>query len=126
VASLAFRLTVLTIAYAIVPISGCHLNPAVSLGLWAGGRFPANKLLPYIPAEVAGGVLYLIASGAPEFNVGNGVAANGYGVHPPGCYSMPAALLSEVVMTAFFPMIVLGASDKGEPQVLPRLRSASR
>ena len=73
----AFRSTVLTIAYAIVPISDCHLNPAVSLGPWAGGRFPANKLLPYIPAQVADGVLYLIASGAPEFNVGNGFAANG-------------------------------------------------
>jgi aquaporin Z len=118
--ALAFGLTVLTMAYAIGPISGCHLNPAVSVGLWAGGRFPANKLLPYIVAQVAGGivaggVLYLIASGAPGFNPASGFAANGYGVHSPGGYSMLAALLSEVVMTTFFLLIILGATDKRAP-----------
>jgi aquaporin Z len=118
--ALAFGLTVLTMAYAIGPISGCHLNPAVSIGLWAGGRFPASKLLPYIVAQViggvaAGGVLYLIASGAPGFDVANGFAANGYGAHSPGGYSMLAALLSEVVMTTFFLLIILGATDKRAP-----------
>jgi aquaporin Z len=118
--ALAFGLTVLTMAYAIGPISGCHLNPAVSVGLWAGGRFPANKLLAYIVAQVAGGivaggVLYLIASGAPGFNPASGFAANGYGVHSPGGYSMLAALLSEVVMTTFFLLIILGATDKRAP-----------
>lgn len=118
--ALAFGLTVLTMAYAIGPISGCHLNPAVSMGLWAGGRFPANKLLPYIVAQVAGGiaaggVLYLIASGAPGFDVANGFATNGYGAHSPGGYSMLAALLSEVVMTTFFLLIILGATDKRAP-----------
>ena len=118
--ALAFGLSVLTMAYAVGPVSGCHLNPAVSVGLWASGRFPANKLLPYIIAQVAGGiaaggVLYLIASGAPGFDVAGGFATNGYGAHSPGGYSMPAALLSEVVMTAFFLLIILGATDKRTP-----------
>src|SRR4249920_224357 len=105
--SLAFGLTVLTMAYAIGHISGCHLNPAVSVGLWAGGRFPANQLLPYIIAQVlgaiaAGGVLYLIASGKAGFDVSAGFASNGFGEHSPGAYSMNAALVCEVVMTALF------------------------
>lgn len=118
--ALAFGLSVLTMAYAIGPISGCHLNPAVSIGLWAGGRFPARHLLPYIVAQVAGGivaggVLYLIASGAPGFSVASGFATNGYGAHSPGGYSMLAALLSEVIMTTFFMLIILGATDKRAP-----------
>jgi aquaporin Z len=118
--ALAFGLSVLTMAYAIGPISGCHLNPAVSIGLWASRRFPANKLLPYIVAQVAGGivaggVLYLIASGAPGFDVAAGFAANGYGAHSPGGYSLLAALLSEIVMTAFFLLIFLGATDQRAP-----------
>lgn len=118
--SLAFGLTVLTMAYAIGHISGCHLNPAVSVGLWAGGRFPANKLLPYIVAQVlgaivAGGVLYVIASGAPGFDVSKGFASNGYGAHSPGGYSLQAALLTEVVMTMFFLLVILGATDKRAP-----------
>jgi aquaporin Z len=105
--SLAFGLTVLTMAFAIGHISGCHLNPAVSVGLWLGGRFPAAKLAPYIVAQVlgaiaAGAVLYLIASGAPGFDVSKGFASNGYGAHSPGGYSLAAAALTEVVMTAFF------------------------
>jgi aquaporin Z len=118
--SLAFGLTVLTMAFAIGHISGCHLNPAVSIGLWAGGRFPASKLGPYIGAQVlgaiaAGGVLYVIASGAPGFDVSKGFASNGYGAHSPGGYSMLAALVTEVVMTAFFLMIIMGATDKRAP-----------
>jgi aquaporin Z len=118
--SLAFGLTVLTMAFAIGHISGCHLNPAVSVGLWAGGRFPANKLLPYIVAQVlggiaAGGVLYVIASGAPGFDVAKGFASNGYGAHSPGGYSLLAALVSEVVMTMFFLLVILGATDKRAP-----------
>ncbi len=118
--SLAFGLTVLTMAYAIGHISGCHLNPAVSIGLWAGGRFPASKLLPYIGAQVigaiaAGGVLYIIASGAPGFDVSKGFASNGYGAHSPGGYSMLAALVTEVVMTMFFLIVILGATDKRAP-----------
>ncbi|BBB67479.1 aquaporin Z [Undibacterium sp. YM2] len=119
--SLAFGLTVLTMAYAIGHISGCHLNPAVSIGLWAGGRFPANKLLPYIVAQVlggivAGGVLYLIASGKAGFDVSGGFASNGYGEHSPGGYSMVAALVTEVVMTMMFLVIILGATDSRAPQ----------
>ena len=119
--SLAFGLTVLTMAYAIGHISGCHLNPAVSVGLWLGGRFPANKLLPYIVAQVAGaivagGVLYLIASGKPGFDVAAGFASNGYGEHSPGGYSLLAALVTEVVMTMMFLLIILGATDKRAPQ----------
>jgi aquaporin Z len=118
--SLAFGLTVLTMAFAIGHISGCHLNPAVSIGLWAGGRFPANQLLPYIVSQVlgaivAGGVLYLIASGASGFDLSKGFASNGFGAHSPGGYSMMAALLTEVVMTMFFLIIILGATDKRAP-----------
>jgi aquaporin Z len=118
--ALAFGLTVLTMAYAIGHISGCHLNPAVSVGLWAGGRFPAGKLAPYIAAQVlgaivAGGVLYVIASGAPGFDVSKGFASNGYGAHSPGGYSLAAALLTEVVMTLFFLLVILGATDKRAP-----------
>lgn len=119
--SLAFGLTVLTMAFAIGHISGCHLNPAVSIGLWAGGRFSANKLLPYIVAQVlggivAGGVLFLIASGKAGFDVSAGFASNGYGAHSPGGYSMTAALVTEVVMTMMFLIIILGATDKRAPQ----------
>ena len=118
--SLAFGLTVLTMAYAIGHISGCHLNPAVSVGLWAGGRFPANQLLPYIIAQVvggivAGGVLYLIASGKAGFEVSAGFASNGYGEHSPGGYSLLAALITEVVMTMMFLFVILGATDKRAP-----------
>lgn len=118
--SLAFGLTVLTMAYAIGHISGCHLNPAVSVGLWAGGRFPARDLAPYIAAQVLGGiaagaVLYLIASGAPDFDAAKGFASNGYGTRSPGGYSLLAALVTEVVMTLFFLLIILGATDKRAP-----------
>jgi len=118
--SLAFGLTVLTMAFAIGHISGCHLNPAVSVGLWAGGRFPANKLAPYIIAQVlgaiaAGGVLYVIASGADGFDVAKGFASNGYGAHSPGGYSLTAALVCEVVMTMFFLIVILGATDVRAP-----------
>ena len=118
--SLAFGLTVLTMAFAIGHISGCHLNPAVSIGLWAGGRFQANKLAPYIIAQVlgaiaAGGVLYVIASGAAGFDVTKGFASNGYGAHSPGGYSLTAALVCEVVMTMFFLIVILGATDKRAP-----------
>jgi aquaporin Z len=119
--SLAFGLTVLTMAYAIGHISGCHLNPAVSVGLWAGGRFPANQLPPYIAAQVvgavvAGGVLYLIASGNAAFDVSGGFASNGYGEHSPGGYSMQAALITEVVMTMMFVFVILGATDSRAPK----------
>jgi aquaporin Z len=119
--SLAFGLTVLTMAFAIGHISGCHLNPAVSIGLWIGGRFPASQLLPYIVAQViggvvAGGVLYLIASGKAGFDVSAGFASNGYGEHSPGGYSLQAALITEVVMTMMFLVIILGATDKRAPQ----------
>lgn len=119
--ALAFGLTVLTMAYAIGHISGCHLNPAVSIGLWAGGRFPANKLLPYIVAQVlgaivAGGILYIIASGKAGFNVAAGFASNGYGAHSPGGYSFLAALVTEIVMTMMFLLIILGSTDKRAPQ----------
>lgn len=119
--SLAFGLTVLTMAYAIGHISGCHLNPAVSIGLWAGGRFSSKELLPYIVAQVlgglaAGGILYLIASGKPGFDLAGGFASNGYELHSPGGYSMQAALLCEIVMTMMFLLIILGATDKRAPQ----------
>jgi aquaporin Z len=119
--SLAFGLTVLTMAYAIGHISGCHLNPAVSVGLCAGGRFPANQLIPYIAAQVigaivAGGVLFLIASGQAGFDVSAGFASNGYGEHSPGGYSMFSGLLTEIVMTMMFLIIILGATDKRAPQ----------
>lgn len=120
--SLAFGLTVLTMAYAIGHISGCHLNPAVSFGLWAGKRFPGSELLPYIVAQVigatiAGGVIYLIASGKPGFILSgsNPLATNGFGVHSPGGYSLLAAFITEVVMTFMFLMIILGATDHRAP-----------
>ena len=117
----AFGLTVLTMVYAIGPISGCHLNPAVSFGLWAGRRFPAAELAPYIIAQVLGaiagaGVLYVIASGGPGFELSNGFASNGYGAHSPGGYALAACLVTEVVMTFMFLMIILGATDKRAPQ----------
>jgi aquaporin Z len=119
--ALAFGLTVLTMAYTIGPISGCHLNPAVSIGLWAGGRFPASKVLPYIAAQVlggliAGGVLYVIASGKMGFDATSGFAANGYGEHSPGGYSMQAAFVTEVVMTMMFLFIIMGATSKQAAQ----------
>lgn len=119
--ALAFGLTVLTMAYAIGHISGCHLNPAVSIGLWAGGRFPAKKLAPYIIAQVlggivAGGVLYIIAAGNAGFSLSSGFAANGYGAHSPGGYTLLAALVTEVVMTMAFLFIIMGATDKRSPQ----------
>jgi aquaporin Z len=119
--ALAFGLTVLTMVYAIGHISGCHLNPAVSLGLWAGGRFSASELLPYIAVQVAGaiagaGVLYLIASGQAEFALETGFAANGFGEHSPGGYSLLAALVAEIIMTFMFLIIILGATDSRAPQ----------
>lgn len=118
--SCAFGLTVLTMAYAIGHISGCHLNPAVSIGLCVAGRFPAAKLFPYIASQVlgalvAGGVLYLIASGKAGFDVTAGFASNGYGAHSPGGYSLQAAAVTEVVMTMMFLVIILGATDKRAP-----------
>lgn len=118
--SLAFGLTVLTMAYAIGHISGCHLNPAVSVGLWAGGRFESKELLPYIVAQVlgaiaGGGILFLIASGKADFSVAAGFASNGYGDHSPGGYSLQAAFVTEVVMTMLFLVIILGATDKRAP-----------
>lgn len=119
--SFAFGLTVLTMAYAIGHISGCHLNPAVSIGLWAGGRFPANKLLPYIIAQVlggvvAGGILFLIVSGKADFVTIGDFASNGYGDHSPGKYSLLSAFVTEVVMTMMFLLIILGATDQRAPQ----------
>jgi len=118
--SLAFGLTVVTMAYAIGHISGCHLNPAVSIGLWVGGRFEAGKLLPYIVSQVigaivAGGVLYLIASGRAGFDVSSGFASNGYGEHSLGKFSFTAGLICEIVMTAMFLIVILGATDKRAP-----------
>ena len=118
--SLAFGLTVVTMAYAIGHVSGCHLNPAVSIGLWAGGRFEAKRLMPYIMAQVlgaivGGGVLYLIASGKAGFDVSTGFASNGFGEHSPGKYSLVAALLSEVVMTMMFLIVIMGSTDKRAP-----------
>jgi len=120
--ALAFGLTVVTMAYAIGHISGCHLNPAVSIGLWMGGRFDKKDLIPYIVAQVLGGIagagiLYLIASGKDGFDlVGSGFAANGYGEHSPGGYSMTAALVSEVVMTFMFLIVILGATHSKAPK----------
>lgn len=118
--SLAFGLTVLTMAYAIGHISGCHLNPAVSVGLCVGGRFPANQLLPYIVAQVIGGtigagILYLIASGQAGFDVTAGFASNGFGDHSPGGYTMMAALIAEVVMTMMFILVIMGSTDSRAP-----------
>ncbi len=120
--ALAFGLTVLTMAFAIGHISGCHLNPAVTVGLWAGGRFDTKDVAPYIIAQViggliAGGILYVIATGQAGFDVvGSGFAANGYGEHSPGQYSMLAALVSEIVMTMMFLIVIMGATDKRAPQ----------
>jgi aquaporin Z len=118
--SLAFGLTVLSGAYALGPISGGHFNPAVSVGLWAGGRFPAKLLLPYTIAQVLGGaagaaVLYLIASGAPDFSLGGGFASNGFGVHSPGGYSLAAGLACEVALTAMFLIVILGTTHDRAP-----------
>jgi|SRR5215813_482828 len=119
--SLAFGLTVLSMAYAIGHISGCHLNPAVSVGLWVGKRFPASELGPYIVAQVLGavtgsGVLYVIASGKEGFSTAAGFAANGYGAHSPGGYSLLAGIVTEAVLTGFFLLIILGSTDKRAPQ----------
>jgi len=119
--ALAFGLTVVTMAYAIGHVSGCHLNPAVSVGLCAGGRFPARDVLPYIAAQVTGAIagaaiVYAIASGAPGFNIAGGLASNGYGEHSPGQYSMMAGLLSEVVMTFIFLFVIMGATHGRAPQ----------
>jgi aquaporin Z len=116
----AFGLTLLTMAFAIGHISGCHINPAVSIGLWAGGRFSGKELVPYILAQVlggivAGGVLYLIASGKAGFSLADGFASNGYGEHSPGGYSLTAALIAEVVMTMMFLFIIMGATDERAP-----------
>jgi aquaporin Z len=118
--SFAFGLTLLTMVYTIGPVSGCHINPAVSIGLWAGGRFPASSLIPYILAQVAGGItgagaLYLIASGKAGFDLAGGFASNGFGEHSPGGYSLGACFVSEVVMTFMFLIIILGATDKRAP-----------
>jgi len=118
--SLAFGLTVLTMAYAVGHISGAHFNPAVTIGLWAGGRFPASEILPYVISQVLGaivaaGVLYVIASGAPGFDLAGGFASNGFGEHSPGGYGLTAALVCEVVMTLMFLVIILGATDRRAP-----------
>jgi aquaporin Z len=121
--ALAFGLSVLTMAYAIGHVSGCHLNPAVSFGLVVGGRFPAKELIPYVLAQVLGacsgaGVLYVIASGRADFSVTGGFASNGYGAHSPGGYSLFACLLAEVVLTGFFLLVIMGATDKRAPKAL--------
>jgi aquaporin Z len=118
--SLAFGLTVLTMAYAIGHISGCHLNPAVTLGLWAGGRHPAAEILPYVVAQVLGAIagaftLLMIASGQPGYEVASGLGANGFGAHSPGGYSLASGFLTEVVMTLLFLVIILGATDRRAP-----------
>ncbi len=118
--ALAFGLTLLTMAYAIGHISGCHINPAVSVGLWAGGRFPASEVIPYIIAQVIGGivaagVLYVIASGTAGFDLSNGFASNGYGAHSPGGYGLGSAAVCEVVMTLMFLFVIMGATDKRVP-----------
>lgn len=119
--ALAFGLTLLTMAYAIGHISGCHINPAVTVGLVVGKRFPASELLPYVVAQVAGGivaslVLYFIASGTAGFSLAGGFAANGYGAHSPGQYSLAACLLAEVVLTFMFLFVILGATDSRAPK----------
>jgi len=118
--ALAFGLTVMTMAFAIGHISGCHLNPAVSIGLWAGGRFPAKDLIPYIVAQVlgglaAGGILFIVASGHAGFDVTAGFATNGYGAHSPGGYTLLSALVIEIVMTMMFLFVIMGATDKRAP-----------
>ncbi len=119
--ALAFGLTVLTMAYAIGHVSGCHLNPAVTIGLWAGGRIKSADLLPYIISQILGaiagaGVLYLIASGQAGFDINNGLASNGYAEHSPGGYSLLSGFVIEVVMTFFFLMVILGATDNRAPK----------
>ncbi|MFT5232319.1 MAG: aquaporin Z [Candidatus Krumholzibacteriia bacterium] len=119
--SFAFGLTVLTMAFALGHISGCHLNPAVSFGLWAGGRFDKSELIPYIVAQVLGGiagagVLFVIASGQAGFDVTAGFASNGYGDHSPGGYTMVSALVCEIVMTFMFLLVILGATDARAPK----------
>ena len=121
--ALAFGLTVLTMAYAIGHISGCHLNPAVTFGLWAGGRIKANEILPYMVSQVLGGIagagiLYLIASGQMGFDLSGGFASNGYGEHSPGGYSLFSGFVTEVVMTFFFIFVILGATDERAPKGL--------
>jgi len=119
--SFAFGLTVLTMAYAIGHISGCHLNPAVTIGLWAGGRFKASEVLPYIITQVLGGiagagVLYLIASGNVGFDINGGMASNGYSEHSPGAYTLTSGFVTEVVMTFMFLMIIMGSTDERAPK----------
>ena len=119
--ALAFGLTVLTMAFAIGHISGCHLNPAISAGLVAGGRFPASDLVPYVVAQVAGaiaaaGVLFVIASGKAGFDLSGGFASNGYGAHSPGGYSLLACFVAEVVLTMFFLLVIMGSTDRRAPQ----------
>jgi aquaporin Z len=119
--ALAFGLTVLTMAFAIGHISGCHLNPAVSVGLVVGKRFPASELLPYIIAQVVGavaaaGVLFVIASGTATFDIHAGFASNGYGDHSPGGYSLLACIVSEIVLTAFFLIVIMGSTDRRAPK----------
>lgn len=124
--ALAFGLTVLTGAYALGHISGAHFNPAISLGLWAGGRFPAKEVPGYIVAQILGGlagsaILYVVASGGPGFSLADGFAANGFGEHSPGGYSLTAAIVIEVVLTAFFVFVIHGATDKWAPAALAPL-----
>lgn len=119
--ALAFGLTVLTMAYAIGHVSGCHLNPAVTIGLWAGGRVKTNDVIPYIVSQVSGaiagaGILYLIASGQSGFDINGGLASNGYAEHSPGGYNLTSALVSEVVMTFMFLFIILGSTDERAPK----------
>ncbi len=128
--SLAFGLTVLTMAYAIGHVSGCHLNPAVSVGLWIGRRFPAKDLLPYIFSQIIGGivgaaVLYVIASGSPGFKIADGFASNGYGLHSPGGYPLISCLFAELVLSFMFLMIIMGSTSPATPpRGWPRWRSA--
>ena len=126
--ALAFGLTVLTMAYAVGHISGCHLNPAVSVGLAVGRRFPASDLLAYVPAQVVGGIaaagaLYVIASGKAGFSLDGGFACNGYAAHSPGGYSLMACLVAEALLTFMFLTIIMGATDRRAPQGTRRLRS---
>ena len=121
--ALAFGLSVLTMAYAIGHVSGCHLNPAVSVGLVVGGRFPAKEVIPYILAQVLGacsgaGVLYVIASGRADFSITGGFASNGYGAHSPGGYSLLSCLMAEIVLTGFFLLVIMGATDNRAPKAL--------
>jgi aquaporin Z len=129
--SLAFGLSVVTMAYAIGHVSGCHLNPAVTVGLAAGGRFPAGQILPYVSAQVVGAVvgaavLYVIARGAPGFDLGKGLASNGYGAHSPGQYGLLVCFITEVVMTAMFLFVIMGATHGKAPAGLRLWRSVSR